>query len=150
MEVKIKLLNDGIMPTKGTEKAAGYDLYVPGDTLIPHGRFIVALGFILQLPAGFKAEIDPRSGYSAKGFEGVSLDGVEGRFNCDVIHGLIDEDYRGVVGVIVKNEGEPFWVKKQQRIAQMTISKVDDVTLTRVLEVDETTRNTGGFGSTGK
>jgi len=149
-QVNIKLLKNGIMPTKGSDGAAGYDLYVPQDTIVPHGRSVIKLGFAIQLPEGFKAEIQPRSGYSSKGFEGFSLIGKERRFNCDVKYGLIDEDFRGEVGVIVKNDGPTFTIRRKQRIAQMVISKVPETYFSEVDSLDETERGEGGFGSTGK
>lgn len=137
------------MPTKGTDGAAAYDLYVPADKVIRKGRNVIKLGIAMQLPHSFAAEIEPRSGYSAKGFEGVTLSDTERRFDCDVIHGLIDEDYRGEVGVIVKNNDEPFIVKQGQRIAQMIIHRINRTTLVEVDELEESKRGAGGFGSTG-
>ena len=126
MKVKIKKTNsEAFTPTKGTDGAAAYDLYVPADKVIKTGRNVIKLGIAMQLPHNFAAEIEPRSGYSAKGFEGVTLSGTERRFDCDVIHGLIDEDYRGEVGVIVKNNDEPFIAKRGQRIAQMIIHRIN-------------------------
>lgn len=151
MEVKIKKLRDtAIMPTKATDGAAAYDLYVPEDTTVHMGRNVIKLGIAMQLPADYAAEVEPRSGYSSKGFEGVTLSGTERRFDCDVKHGLIDEDYRGEVGVIIRNCDEPFIVKRGQRIAQMIIHKIDQTTLVEVAELDATRRGTDGFGSTGK
>lgn len=151
MEVKIKKLRDtAIMPTKATAGAAAYDLYVPEDTTVHMGRNVIKLGITMQLPADYAAEVEPRSGYSSKGFEGVTLSDTERRFDCDVIHGLIDEDYRGEVGVIIRNCDEPFVVKRGQRIAQMIIHKIDQTTLVEVAELDATQRGTDGFGSTGK
>ena len=150
MKVKIqKLTNKAYMPTKGTDGAAAYDLYVPADKVIKTGRNVITLGIAMQLPHSFAAEIEPRSGYSAKGFEGATLSDTERRFDCDVIHGLIDEDYRGEVGVIVKNNDEPFIVKRGQRIAQMIIHRINRTTLVEVDELEESKRGAGGFGSTG-
>lgn len=150
MKVKIQKLTDkAFMPTKGTEGAAAYDLYVPADKVIKTGRNIIKLGIAMQLPHSFAAEIEPRSGYSAKGFVGVTLSDTERRFDCDVIHGLIDEDYRGEVSVIVKNNDEPFIVKQGQRIAQMIIHRINRTTLVEVDELEESKRGAGGFGSTG-
>lgn len=149
MDVKIKLLENGIIPTKATKGAAAYDLYVPEDTFISHGRSIVKLKFMMQLPTNYKAEIQPRSGYSVKGFEGAVNSPDIRRFDCDVVHGLIDEDYRGEVGVIVRNNDEPFWVSRGSRIAQMIINKIEPTTLVLSDELSDTDRGVGGFGSTG-
>lgn len=69
-----------------------------------------------------------------------------GRFDCDVLHGLIDSDYRGVVGVIVNNHGRAFRLPERTRIAQMVIRKVEDVEFTEVAQLSHTERENGGFG----
>ena len=158
--VKIKL-NGGIMPQKATEGAAAYDLYVPEDVQVQRGRQVVDLKFSLELPRGYAATIQPRSGFSAKGME-VAFDedfnlceeAMTARINSDVVRGLIDEDYRGSVGVIVNTSEEytPYgkWIlKKGTRIAQMQIVKVPQTELVAVSELSDTNRGNGGFGSTG-
>lgn len=161
-KVKIKL-NGGIMPKKATDGAAAYDLYVPEDTMLKNGRQIIDLKFSLELPHGYAATIQPRSGFSAKGIEvdrkfvedGVCLDIEKGiRVNGDVIRGLIDEDYRGNVGVIIKirKDAKPYErmvIKKGTRIAQMQIVEVPQTELIEVDELSETDRGEGGFGHTG-
>lgn len=162
MEVKIKL-NGGIMPKKATAGAAAYDLYVPQDVALRNGRQVIDMKFSLELPHGYAATIQPRSGFSSKGIEVTKLfvDGgcaaeVESgvRVNGDVIRGLIDEDYRGNVGVIVRANITPrpyevMMIKKGTRIAQMQIVSVPQIDLTEVEELSETDRGEGGFGSTG-
>lgn len=151
MEVKIKL-NGGIMPQKATEGAAAYDLYVPEDVVLEKGRQIIDLKFSMELPNGYAATIQPRSGFSAKGMEAVMANtSTEERIDADVIRGLIDQDYRGNVGVIIINRdyNDTLIVKKGTRIAQMQIIKVPDVELVEVEELSETDRGEGGFGSTG-
>lgn len=152
MKIGIKLVNNGIMPTKKTAGAAAYDLVVPEDTRVESGRNIIPLNFIIELPVGYKAEIHPRSGYSAKGFEGYYNYSKDSKkmYDCDVTHGLIDSDYRGVVGVILNNKDEAFIIRRGQRIAQMIINRVEDTELETVDEVNETERGDGGFGSTGR
>ena len=161
-KVKIKL-NGGIMPKKATDGAAAYDLYVPEDVVLKNGRQIVDLKFSLELPHGYAATIQPRSGFSAKGIEATkvfvdgsfSADAESGvRVNGDVIRGLVDEDYRGNVGVIIKasiksHPYEKMVVKKGTRIAQMQIIEVPQIELVEVDELTETDRGEGGFGSTG-
>ena len=151
MKVKIKLVDNGIMPEKKTEGAAAYDLAVPEDTVVTTGRCVIPLNFILDLPQGYKAEIHPRSGYSSKGFVGYYNynKSSERRYNCDCVHGLIDEDYKGIVGVILNNNDETFYLRRGQRIAQMIINKVENTELELVEEIKETERGDGGFGSTG-
>lgn len=160
--VKIKL-NGGIMPKKATAGAAAYDLYVPEDIALKRGRQIIDMKFSLEIPHGYAATIQPRSGFSAKGVETTKMfvDGGYGaeiesgaRVDCDVIRGLIDEDYRGSVGVIIKANITPkpyerMVIKKGTRIAQMQIIPVPQIDLTEVEELSETDRGEGGFGSTG-
>lgn len=158
MEVKFKKLKEGaVLPKKATDGSAAYDLYASEDIIIPQGRFIVPLGFAMEMPMGIQALIDPRSGFSTKGMEGYRFIWYEGvryisetpfRFDCDVIEGKIDSDYRDGVGVIVHNRGEAFLLKKGTRLAQMTFQRVENVEWMEVEELSETDRK-GGFGSTG-
>lgn len=151
------------MPKKATEGAAAFDLYVPEDVVLKNGRQIIDMKFSLELPHGYAATIQPRSGFSAKGLEATrvfidgsfSADAESGvRVDSDVIRGLVDEDYRGSVGVIVKAsiKGHPYEkmvIKKGTRIAQMQIVEVPQVELVEVEELSETDRGEGGFGHTG-
>lgn len=153
-QIKIKKLRESaIIPHKSTTGAAAFDLSIGEDVTLNRGRNVVKLGFAMQLPHLYCAEIEPRSGYSLKGFEGVPIvklkDIDSSRFNADVIHGLIDEDYRGEVGVIIYNSTEPFVIKAKQRIAQMIIRKLPEVEFKEVNELDSTERGEGGFNSTG-
>lgn len=160
--VKIKL-NGGIMPKKATAGAAAYDLYVPQDVALRNGRQVIDMKFSLELPHGYAATIQPRSGFSSKGIEVTKMfvDGGCGaevesgvRVNGDVVRGLIDEDYRGNVGVIIRANITPrpyemMMIKKGTRIAQMQIVEVPQVELIETHELSETDRGEGGFGSTG-
>lgn len=164
MEVKFKKLKEGaIIPSKATDGSAAYDLYAPEDILITKGRFVIPLGFAMEMPKGIQALIDPRSGFSARGMEGYRylkylFRGEEEettfvsdrtyRFDCDVIEGKIDSDYRGEVGAIVYNNDNAFLLKKGTRLAQMTFQKVETVEWNEVEELSESDRK-GGFGSTG-
>lgn len=156
--MKIKLLSSGAkVPTKGSDEAAGYDLYAAMDTIIYPGRNLIPTDIAIALERGTHAHIRPRSGFSLKGFEGYHLtDGEQGyldyteRFNADVEQGTVDSDYRNGIGVIVKSyEPQPFMVKQGTRIAQMVIIKHEEVDFEVVDELNETARGTGGFGSTG-
>ena len=151
MEVKIKLLDElAIMPKKATDGSVAYDLYAPENLLIKSGRQVIDLHFAIELPIGYEAKIEPRSGYSSKGFAGAYVrNGAEYRFDCDVLTGKVDYDYRASVGVIVNNRDRAFYISRGQRIAQMTIYKVEDTELVETEELSETDRGTGGFGSTG-
>ena len=158
-KVKIKL-NGGIMPKKATDGAAAYDLYVPEDVIFTRGnRKVLDLKFSMEIPKGYAATIQPRSGFSAKGIEVVTYDTYpfddpvteERRIDADVVRGLIDADYRGSVGVIIKinEQHDEILFRKGTRIAQMQIIEVPQIELVEVDELTETDRGEGGFGSTG-
>ena len=157
MKIKL-LLPTAKIPTKGSEEAAGYDLYVATDTIVFPGRNIIPTGVAIALDRGTHAHIRPRSGFSAKGFEGHAIDSLDvvsyreqaERFDASVLQGTIDSDFRNGIGVIVKSdETKPFMVTQGTRIAQMVILKHEEVTFDVVDELSETARGTGGFGSTG-
>ncbi|MGB3271985.1 MAG: dUTP diphosphatase, partial [Xanthobacteraceae bacterium] len=96
-------------------------------------------GLALALPAGFEAQVRPRSGLAV-------------RFGVTVLNapGTIDADYRGEIGVPLINHGEaPFVVRRGERIAQMVIAPVVQARFTVVAQLDATARGSGGFGSTG-
>lgn len=162
-QVKIKL-NGGIMPTKGSEFAAAYDLYVPENIELKHGRQVVDLKFSIELPHGFAAIIQPRSGFTCKGMQVQAmirhwwfmLLGVfskEKRVDADVIVGLVDEDFRGNVGALVKSNYLPIFHKaiipSGTRIAQMRIVQVPQTELVEAEELDMTKNRGGGYGHTG-
>lgn len=151
MGIKIKKLNErAIMPEKKTTHAAAYDLAVPRDFIIRPGRQVVPLGLAIQLPYGYEAKIEPRSGYSSKGFAGYRAD-TQYRFDADVIPGKVDADYRGGIGVIViSREPLMFTIRAGQRIAQLTVYRCEDVDFTLTEELTPTLRGEGGYGSTGE
>lgn len=139
-----KLSEDALIPIRATDGAACFDLYVPRDTPIQKGRNIIPLDIAIELPRGFYADIRPRSGFSAKGFEDIT--GC--RRDADVLLGTIDEDYRGNVGVIVRSE-DYFVVAKGTRVAQMLIGNYYPCDLEEVEDLSSTNRQGNGFGSTG-
>lgn len=162
-QVKIKL-NGGIMPTKGSEFAAAYDLYVPENIELKYGRQVIDLKFSIELPHSYAAIIQPRSGFTCKGMQVQAmirhwwfmLLGVfskEKRVDADVIVGLVDEDFRGNVGALVKSNYLPIFrkaiVPKGTRIAQMRIVEVPQSELLEVEELDMTKNRGGGYGHTG-
>ena len=157
MKIKIKKLSDqALLPKRATEGSAAYDLYIPEDVLVEKGRQIIKLNFAIEVPEGYEAKIEPRSGYSSKGMEGVirvfyknAPKVATRRFDCDVLVGKIDSDYRGEVGVIIHNQDVPFYIHRGQRIAQMTIYKVEDAEFVETEELSDTKRGDGGFGHTG-
>lgn len=143
--IRIKRLSeDALIPVRATDGAACFDLYVPKDTPIQKGRNVIPLDIAIELPHGTYAEVRPRSGFSAKGFEDIT--GC--RRDADVLHGVVDADYRGNVGVIVRSE-DYFVVAKGTRVAQMLICSYLSSELAEVDELSSTDRQAGGFGSTG-
>ena len=146
MEIRIKKLSEwAIIPQRMSDGAAAYDLFLPEDTYIRSGRQVVGLGFAMEIPQGYAAEIQPRSGFASKGIPDKDWE----RMDADVLYGLIDSDYRGEVGVIINsNEQYNFPVPAGLRIAQMIIRKVEDVEFSEFESLSETKRGKGGFGST--
>ena len=148
------VLCGGYMPEQSVEYSAGYDLYVPFDTVIKRGRQAVPIGIKIGVPKGIDGHIRPRSGFSIKGMEGCTiplfkwLKPKKKRFDADVIEGTVDCGYRDVIGVIINNHGKPFTVEGCTRIAQMVFSKHE---LPQLLETDELTGfdRGGGLGHTG-
>lgn len=132
------------LPAYETSQAAGMDLraaVVDGETLTlkPGARQAVPTGFAFALPAGYEAQVRPRSGLALK--SGIT---------CLNSPGTIDADYRGEVKVILANLGEEdFHIRRGDRIAQLVIAPVVRATWTEVETLDETARGAGGFGSTG-
>lgn len=132
------------LPAYQTEQAAGLDLVaaVPerGPIALEKGKYVlVPTGLILALPAGFEAQVRPRSGLALR--HGVTV------LNSP---GTIDADYRGELQVLLVNLGEAdFVVRRGERIAQLVIAPVVQAQLTQVRQLDETARGSGGFGSTG-
>ena len=148
------VLCGGIMPKQSVEYSAGYDLYVPFDTVIKRGRQAVPIGIKIAVPKGIDGHIRPRSGFSAKGMEGYTiplfkwLKPKKMRFDADVKDGTIDYGYNDEVHVIIKNHGKPFTIEGGTRIAQIVFNKHE---LPILFEVDELTGfdRGGGFGHTG-
>lgn len=177
LRVKIKKLHpDAVIPTKATPQSVGYDVYLRQDICIEHPRQVIPLGFAIELPDGIEAKIEPRSGFSSEGIEGFALrtETLRGhtrdcimetndelwqridkkeRFDADVLVGKVDPDYRGEIGVIIRNNepGRHFLIAKGTRIAQMTFYPVAQFPggFEEVEELSETERADGGFGHSG-
>jgi len=132
------------LPAYETALAAGMDLraaVAEGEPLIlkPMARALVPTGLAFAVPAGFEAQVRPRSGLAAK--SGVT---------CLNTPGTIDADYRGEVKVILINLGEEdFVIRRGDRIAQLVIAPVASARWEEVSTLEETARGAGGFGSTG-
>lgn len=148
------VLCGGIMPRQSVEFSAGYDLYVPFDTVIKRGRQAVPIGVKIDVPRGIDGNIRPRSGFSAEGVEGYTiplfkwLKPKKKRFDADVIEGTIDHGYKNQINIIINNHDEPFLIEGGTRIAQMVFNRHE---LPILLEVDELTGfdRGGGMGHTG-
>ena len=137
-----KISNLAKKPSYATEGAAGMDLYAANENPIvlkPMDRALIPLGFTMELPSGYEAQIRPRSGMAIK--HGITLS------NCV---GTIDEDYRGEVCVgIINVSDKSYEIKTGDRIAQMIIAPVTKAQIIEVDELVQTQRGEGGFGSTG-
>jgi dUTP pyrophosphatase len=128
------------LPAYATDGAAGMDIVAAEDLILaPGARHAVATGFAMAIPHGYEVQVRPRSGLALK--HGIT---------CLNTPGTIDSDYRGEVKVILANlGGEPFEIKRGDRIAQLVPAPVQRAVLTEVTSLDETQRGSGGFGSTG-
>jgi len=155
MQIK-KLSENAIVPTKGSDGAAGYDLYSTEDYVLKPGeRKLFKTNISLAIPKNYYGRIAPRSGLAYKN-------------GIDVLGGVIDSDYRGDIGVIllntnsqdkqlisnldgvITNELKPLEVKKGDRIAQIIFEQYFEADFIEVKNLDETVRDSGGWGSTGK
>lgn len=140
----INIINNSAhaLPNYETIASAGMDLrahITEAITLKPLERTIIKTGLFIELPIGYEAQVRPRSGLAAK--KGVTV------LNAP---GTIDADYRGEIGVILVNlSNENFTVENGERVAQLIIAKHERAEWIQVQELSETTRGTGGFGSTG-
>jgi dUTP pyrophosphatase len=145
--VEIKTLahfGDLELPKYETVLAAGADLRAAVEehapmVLQPGARALVPTGMAMALPAGYEAQIRPRSGLAYK--HGIT---------CLNTPGTIDADYRGEVKILLINHGDTaFTINRGERIAQMVIAPITQPEFEAVTELSETVRGAGGFGSTG-
>src|SRR5690625_2996998 len=168
LQVGFKRLSDSaVIPTKAHASDSGFDLVASEDVIIEPGETaVVPTGIAVELPAGYEAQVRPRSGVTAKTKLRVQL-------------GTIDNGYNGEIGVIVDNTNEPqmaikrIWtighnyevdgdcnietlkggtfvlIRKGDRIAQLVVQPIPNVEAIEVFDVGETERGEGGFGSSG-
>lgn len=142
--VKIKIRNRSRheMPAYATRLSAGLDLRANIDeplTLQPLQRALVPTGLSMALPAGYEAQVRPRSGLALK--HGITVLNTPG---------TIDADYRGEVGIILINlSAEPFTIHDGDRIAQMVVARCEQAECVGVESLDDTERGSGGFGHSG-
>jgi dUTP pyrophosphatase len=143
MDINIVNQSENPLPNYETIASAGMDLRAWMNepiSLQPMQRALVPTGLFIELPAGYEAQVRPRSGLAIK--SGITV------LNSP---GTIDADYRGEVKVILINlSSENFTIKSGDRIAQMIISKHEQANWKQVGELNQTERGSGGFGHTGK
>lgn len=155
INVKVKLVKGGIMPTKAHDEDAAWDCYAKLDVYVGRYPTLVDLGFCLELPKGYHAEIVPRSS------TGLNTD-----LRQPNSVGIIDSNYRGEVKAIYEAKmtlkakststedgvfigAQTVKIHRGDRIAQMLIVKDPEVRLVEVDELSDSNRGIGGFGSTG-
>ncbi|AGE56352.1 dUTP pyrophosphatase [Paramecium bursaria Chlorella virus NE-JV-1] len=134
-----KLSEDATIPVRATIGSAGYDLSSSVDILVPAlGRIPVPTGLAIVVPENTYGMIASRSGNAKK-------------YGIGVLTGTIDSDYRGEVFVLLFNTSErDFIINKGDRVAQLILSKIETPDVAEIIDIGETDRGEGGFGSTGK
>lgn len=142
MKIRIVNKSDNQLPAYETDLSAGMDLRAMLDKPVaikPLGRALIGTGLYIELPAGYEAQVRPRSGLAAK--KGITVLNTPG---------TIDADYRGEIKVILVNlSQEEYRVNHGDRIAQMIISKHERAELEETASLNKTSRGEGGFGHTG-
>lgn len=142
MKVKVVNRSKHNLPSYETTYSAGMDVRANIEKpveLKPLGRGLIKTGLFIEIPEGFECQVRPRSGLALK--KGISV------LNSP---GTIDADYRGEIGVILINlSNESFVVKDGERIAQLVFAEVNQAQWVEAVELTDTKRGAGGFGSTG-
>ena len=144
MEVKIKKLSENaIIPTRGSDQAAGYDLYACLSSavvqIMPQTNQMISTGLSIEIPEGYFGAIFARSGLASK--KGLRP------ANCV---GVIDSDYRGEIKVCLYNDNSIVnTIVSGERIAQLVLLPYEPIDFVEANELNETDRGDGGFGSTG-
>jgi dUTP pyrophosphatase len=142
--VQVKIINHSSnpLPSYATNGSSGLDLRANLDETVvlqPLERYLVPTGLFIELPAGYEAQVRPRSGLAIN--QGIT---------CLNSPGTVDSDYRGELKVILINLGNTAReINHGDRIAQMIISKTERAELILVQELNESVRSSGGFGHTG-
>ena len=142
--MKVKIINKSQwpLPQYATAQSAGVDLRanITSEIILePLCRTIVPTGLFLEIPAGYEAQVRPRSGLALK--HGITVLNTPG---------TVDADYRGeLMTLLVNLSQEPFVINPGERIAQMVVARHEQVKFTVVEELDETERGDGGYGHTG-
>jgi dUTP pyrophosphatase len=144
-EIAVKIINQSSnpLPAYATPGASGMDIMAATDgpiTLEPLARKLIPTGLFIELPQGYEAQVRPRSGLA-----------IRHGLTCLNSPGTIDADYRGEIKVIIINlSNEPYTLHPGERIAQLIVSSVEQVSWEQVTIIAGTARNQGGFGHTGK
>jgi dUTP pyrophosphatase len=136
----VKLLDPSAKPpTRGSPGAAGYDIYTIEDYILaPKERKVFKTGIAMEIPEGLYGHTCERSGLAAK-------------YGITVLGGIIDSDYRGEIGIILRNTGlYPVKINQGDRIAQMIFKKYEVLDVQLATELSDTARGINKFGSTGK
>ena len=162
VKIKIKLETDAILPTRGKGGDACFDLYVSKDTTIEaKKKGLVPTGVRIQLLPNQEATVRNRSGISLNGCPATIAvsDTLYGEptyrvedvlADVDIIWGTIDSNYRGVIGIIVRNhEDQDITIKSGTKLAQLGIHTFFNGDLELVTELDDSERMEQGFGSSG-
>ena len=134
-----RLRPDAQLPTRGSNDAAGYDLYaIESGVISPNKRALVGTGLAMTVPKGCYGRIAPRSGLAVK-------------HSIGILAGVGDRDYTAEYKVVMFNHGEDAYeYKKGDRIAQLVIEKICTPHIVEAMELTESGRGEGGFGSTGR
>lgn len=139
----IRLTSDLPIPVRASEHAAAVDLYAAVDepvSIAPGERALVPTGIAVAIPSGWEGQVRPRSGLAAR--NGISIVNSPG---------TIDADYRGEIKVILINLGsEAFTLSRGERVAQLLVTPAPAWEFEEVSELPESSRGSGGFGSTGR
>jgi dUTP pyrophosphatase len=141
----VKIINRSVnpLPSYATESSSGMDLRAAIEeaiTLKPLERTLVPTGLFIELPVGYEAQVRPRSGLAIK--QGIT---------CLNSPGTVDADYRGELKVVLINLSDELQtISPADRIAQLVVQKVENITWSQVSELGTTERGEGGFGHTGK
>jgi len=139
---RLRSARDLPLPSRATPGSAGFDLHAALEkdlTIAPGERALVPTGLAIAVPAGYEAQVRPRSGLAME--HGIVLPNAPG---------TIDSDYRGEIRVIVMNAGgAPYTIRRGDRIAQLVVAPVAAAIWEEVDALDETARGSGGFGHSG-
>ena len=136
--IKVKKMTEtAVIPTRGSEQAAGLDLYADGNFVVKAGTHaIIPTGVAVAIPDGYCGQVWPRSGVSV-------------RYGVDVLAGVIDSDYTGEIKVVLQAGANDFEISQGDRVAQLLIVPVSMLQCAEVESLDDTVRGDCGFGSTG-